>query len=165
VAFSLLFSKMPIFSIQNRKLAGTVLVALQFGLLFGLAALASPKLLRVDLSLGALILAGVSIALAAWTLIHNPPGNFNIRPTPREKGTLITTGPYRHIRHPMYTSVLLGAAALAWLSDPLPGWSAWLALAFVLLSKSSLEEPWMCEQHPGYGTYMQTNKRLLPWIF
>lgn len=155
---------MSLFSVRKRKLVGTLLVALQFSLMIGLAALASPVIFHKAISLEAWLMAGASIALAVWTLVHNRPGNFNIRPTPKSWGTLITTGPYRHIRHPMYTSVLLGAAALASLSEPVWGWLAWTALALVLLLKSSLEERWMREQHPGYGAYAQTNKRFLPWL-
>ena len=156
---------MSLFTLRKRKLVGTLLVALQFGLLAGLAVLAAPHALSGAMPWGSGVLAGTSIALAAWTLIHNRPGNFNIRPTPKSWGTLITSGPYRHIRHPMYTSVLLGAAALADLSAPIPGWLAWTTLAGVLWLKSAFEELWMREQHPGYGAYEQTSKRFVPWLF
>jgi protein-S-isoprenylcysteine O-methyltransferase Ste14 len=144
---------------------GTLLVILQFGLLFVLAALTAPNVLHGVIPLGAFILAAASIALAAWTLVHNRPGNFNIRPTPKFHGVLVTTGPYRWIRHPMYTSVLLGAGALAWTSSPLIGWVTWSALAIVLLLKSTLEERWMREKHSGYVAYILRSKRFLPWLF
>ena len=83
---------------------GTLLVALQFGLLFVLAALAAGNVLEGNIPVGALMMAGTSVALIAWAIIHNRPGNFNIRPTPKVRGVLVTTGPYRWIRHPMYTS-------------------------------------------------------------
>ena len=156
---------MSLFSIRKRKLLGSVLVALQFGLLIGLALLASPKVLLGAMPLGAVLMAAASIWLAGWTLIHNRPGNFNIRPTPKSWGTLITTGPYELIRHPMYTAVLLGAAALAVLSDPIQGWLGWFALALVLVLKSAFEERWMREQHPGYGAYARQTKRFCPWVF
>ncbi|MDQ3060770.1 MAG: isoprenylcysteine carboxylmethyltransferase family protein [Pseudomonadota bacterium] len=144
---------------------GTLLVALQLGLLLILAALAVPNVLRGDIAAAAFVLALASVAIAAWTLIHNRPGNFNIRPIPKAHGILVTTGPYRWIRHPMYTSVLLGAAALAWTSNPATGWASWSALAVVLLLKSTLEERWMREKHPGYASYMLRSKRFLPWLF
>lgn len=151
-------------SIQQRTWVGTLLVTLQFGLLSGLAVLAMPKALNHPIPLGVWATAGTAIALAAWTLIYNRPGNFNIRPTPKSRGSLITTGPYRHIRHPMYTSVLLGGGSLAWLADPITGWLAWTALALVLVLKSSLEERWMREQHQDYSAYVQRSKRFLPWL-
>lgn len=156
---------MSLFTLRKRKLLGSVLVALQFGLLIGLGVLAAPQVLRGAMPLSAVLMAAASVGLAAWTLIHNRPGNFNIRPTPKSWGNLITTGPYQFIRHPMYTAVLLGAAALAGLSDPIQGWLGWFALVLVLLLKSAFEERWMREQHPGYGAYAQQTKRFFPWLF
>ena len=144
---------------------GTLLVALQFALLFVLAALAVPNVLHGNIPAVAFMLALASVALAAWTLAYNRPGNFNIRPAPKAQGHLVTAGPYRWIRHPMYTSVLLGAAALAWTSSPLIGCATWSALVIVLLLKSTLEERWMREKHLGYAAYILWSKRFLPWLF
>src|SRR5659263_263910 len=109
---------------------GTLLVALQFGLLLVLTALAASNVMHGVIPAGAFLLAGTSVVLAAWTLVYNRPGNFNIRPTPKVHGVLVTTGPYRWIRHPMYTSVLLGGAALAWSSGLLIGWVTWSCLLY-----------------------------------
>lgn len=156
---------MPLSTIQGRKLIGSVLVALQFGLLILQAALAVPQVLQGLTPMGALLIAGVAVALAVWTLMHNRLGNFNIHPTPRVNGVLVTTGPYRWIRHPMYTSLLLGAGALALMSSPLAAWLAWSALAVVLFLKSTLEEHWLCEHYPGYAAYRLVSKRFVPWLF
>ena len=144
---------------------GTFLVALQFGLLFGLAALAASNVLEGEIPKGAFLLAGASIALAVWTLVHNKPGNFNIRPIPKTHGVLVTTGPYRWIRHPMYTSVLLGASALAWSTSNWSGWALWTALAVVLFLKSTFEERWIGEKYSAYAAYRLRSKRFLPWLF
>ena len=142
-----------------------MLVALQFGFLLLLPALAVPAVLSGKIPTLAFVFAAMSVTLFLWTLVHNKLGNFNIRPTPKSFGHLVTTGPYRQIRHPMYTSVLLGAASLALMSDPLPGWTAWSALAMVLWVKSIIEERWMREAHPGYDAYCRVSKRFVPWIF
>jgi protein-S-isoprenylcysteine O-methyltransferase Ste14 len=144
---------------------GAFLVAMQFGLLLALAAYAIPQARLGTIPNGAYLLAAASITLAVWTLAHNRLGNFNIRPTPKPGGVLVTTGPYHWIRHPMYTSVLLGAGALAWTSGAVAAWVAWSTLAVVLLLKSRLEERWMQQKHPGYAAYTRRTKRLLPWLF
>ena len=143
---------------------GGYLVALQSGLLLLLAVLAAGRFMVASAPVEALLPAVASVTLALWTLRHNRPGNFNIRPIPRQGGQLVLTGPYRWIRHPMYTSVLLGAGALAWASDPVPGWLAWAALAATLFVKAMLEERLMCQTHPPYVAYMQVSKRFLPWL-
>jgi protein-S-isoprenylcysteine O-methyltransferase Ste14 len=156
---------MLISSHRQRQWLGALLVAVQFGLLLLLAALATPRILQASVSLTALLWVVISLALAAWTLGHNRLGNFNIRPTPKDQGHLVTSGPYHWIRHPMYTSVFAGAAALACLSEPLAAWLAWAALVMVLSLKASVEERWMLEQYPAYGHYKQTSKRFLPWVY
>jgi protein-S-isoprenylcysteine O-methyltransferase Ste14 len=152
-------------SLAQRKALGALLVALQFACMLVLPALALPALRQGTLPAATLLLGGASLALMAWTLLHNRLGNFNIRPLPKAYGSLVTSGPYRWIRHPMYTAVLLGGAALAWMSDPAPGWTVWACLALVVFVKSTFEERWMREQHPAYGDYAARSKRFVPLIF
>jgi protein-S-isoprenylcysteine O-methyltransferase Ste14 len=130
-----------------------------------LPALATPTVLKGHVPVGAVALAALSLGLFLWTLLHNKLGNFNIRPTPKSWGMLVTTGPYQQIRHPMYTSVMLGAASFASMSEPLLGWLAWTTLAAILLFKSTLEERWMSEVHPSYDSYRRESKRFIPWVF
>lgn len=156
---------MSLLTIENRKLVGNVLVVPQFGLLILQAALAIPRILQGSIPVGTLLIAGASFVLVVWTLMHNRLGNFNIHPTPKVSGVLVTKGPYRWIRHPMYTSLLLGAAALASMSSPVTGWATWSALAVVLLLKSTLEERWLCEHYPDYAAYRLVSKRFVPWLF
>lgn len=61
--------------------------------------------------------------------------------------------------------VLLGAAGLAWLLDPLLAGLMWGVLALVLWCKAGLEERWMCERHPQYSAYCAHSKRFLPWVY
>jgi len=156
---------MTLLSTSQRQRAGSWLVFLQFSLLLGLAVMAWPSLRQGAGSWVCVALAGASLAWGSWTLLHNRLGNFNIRPTPKAGGTLVTSGPYRLVRHPMYTAVLLGASALACLAEPLPAALTWSALAEVLWIKAGLEEQWMRETHPAYGSYCSQNKRFVPWLF
>lgn len=141
---------------------GRLLVLLQFGLLAAMswrAMVAAPA----ALGLAALLLAGSGV-LAFWALTANRPGNFNIRPTPRPDGELVTGGPYRWIRHPMYTSVLMAAAAAALWSLQAADLVLWVALLFVLLFKAGIEERALLRRFPGYQDYKARTKRFLPWL-
>ena len=83
-----------------------------------------------------------------------------------EKTTqLVSNGIFGYIRHPMYSAVLLGAAALALTAPPAPAWLAWTALLLVLLVKARLEERSMAEHHPDYTAYRTRTKRLVPGLF
>lgn len=150
---------------RQRLWTGSLLVLLQFGLLAVLALLALPVVEHGTIPLAAWLMAGAALLLAAWALRANRPGNFNIHPRPRLGGTLVTSGPYCWVRHPMYTSFLLGALALARTADSGTAWLAWVALLIVLRTKSGLEERWMLAQHPGYVHYREQTKRFVPWVY
>jgi protein-S-isoprenylcysteine O-methyltransferase Ste14 len=143
------------------RLQGMLLVAAQFALIAWLVWPFTPQ----AWSLPALVLAGAALALGGWTLLHNRPGNFNIRPEPKAAARLVTGGPYRFVRHPMYSALLLFAAAeVAAYED---SWKtlAWLALAGVLLAKAVLEERGLAAQFPGYPAYAARVRRFVPGIF
>ncbi len=86
-------------------------------------------------------------------------------PYPKPESTLIETGPYRVVRHPMYSGVILIAF----------GWSlcihSWLAIgtALVILVfvdfKTRREEVWLREKFPGYAAYQHRVRKLVPLIY
>ena len=81
-----------------------VIVALQLSLIVAI-------MLPLDAggwSLPATALVGAGIAMGAWALTANRPGNFNIRPDVKPGGRHVTQGPYAYVRHPMYLAVMLG---------------------------------------------------------
>ena len=110
-----------------------------------------------------ILTAGILFGL--WTIRYNQLGNFNIRPELKEGCELITTGPYRFVRHPMYTSVLLITLALAVATPIYLEWSSFILLATVLALKSVREERLWCEGSAAYKEYMKETKRFIPFIF
>jgi protein-S-isoprenylcysteine O-methyltransferase Ste14 len=143
---------------------GTVLVGLQFALIAALAVLALPAFLRGHAPAGAWVLAAAGALLGLWALSSNRPGNFNIRPTPRDGGQLVQQGPYRWIRHPMYSAVIACGLACAWAGSSVWGWSGVVALVAVLATKARFEERWMLAEHPGYAAYRTRTGCFLPGI-
>jgi protein-S-isoprenylcysteine O-methyltransferase Ste14 len=113
----------------------------------------------------ALALLACSIALGIWTLTHNRPGNFNIRPEPKASGRLVTNGPYRWVRHPMYGALLLFAAAEVIACDDTWKVAGWCALAVVLYAKSVVEERGLREKYADYARYSQRVRRFIPGLF
>ena len=148
-----------------RQRLGFFLVALQLGLIITLAVAAGPVFLGGRAPAGAWLLALTGVALGMWALSANRPGNFNIRPTPRAGGRLGQHGPYRWIRHPMYTAILACAGACAWAVASPWVWLATLGLAVVLAAKASFEERWMAIKHPEYVDYRARTTRFLPGLF
>jgi protein-S-isoprenylcysteine O-methyltransferase Ste14 len=146
------------------KLIGNLLVGTQFGALAVLAVQAWGGWQPAASHALAWLLLGVSGMVGLWALSANQPGNFNIHPTPHHNGQLVDHGPYRWIRHPMYTSVLLFGATLAVVAASPTAWLLWCLLLAVLLFKAHLEERWMTQKHPAYGAYRARTRRFVPYL-
>ena len=99
------------------------------------------------------------------TLFYNRIGNFNVHPRPKRDGRLITNGPYRYIRHPMYLSLVVMMLGVALYNFQ------WLNLAGLMLvvaavaGKALLEERLLLAQFPAYAEYMRHTRRIIPGVF
>ena len=140
------------------------LVAAQFALIVAICVPWAAAERHWPAGVAALAIAA-GVALGAWALTANRPGNFNVRPLPREGGRLATTGPYRWVRHPMYAAVLLGTLGGCLAFGSGWRWLAWLALSGVLHAKATLEERAMTAHHPDYADYAARTKRIVPFVW
>lgn len=82
----------------------------------------------------------------------------------REGHQLITSGIYRHIRHPMYAfGWLLATAQILLVWNWIAGWSGLLTFALLYLIRVPHEEQMMVDQFgEQYRTYMNRTGRLIP---
>lgn len=110
----------------------------------------------------ALLLAGVALGVSAITI--NRPGNFNIRPEPKAGARLATRGPYRWIRHPMYSALMLAAAAVVVARPGLATLAGAAVLSAVLVAKALREERGLLAVDPGYRDYTTRTHRFVPWL-
>jgi len=83
-------------------------------------------------------------------------------PVPRAGGELRTDGPYAHVRHPIYTGVLLIVVGITLRS----GSALVLALAALTVTffhgKARFEEGLLAERYPEYRCYAARTPRFLP---
>lgn len=111
---------------------------------------------------GLLLLAGAVLAVAGAA---NLGRNLTPLPSPKDDATLVTTGVYRLVRHPIYS----GLSAMAF------GWGmwvhGWLTLGYALILfvffdlKSRREERWLREKFPGYAAYQLRVRKLIPYVY
>lgn len=106
----------------------------------------------------------LAVALMIWARLTFGQRSFHAAANP-SAGGLVTTGPYRFIRHPIYT-----AACLFGWSGILAQWSAINVMLGVLLIVSAVGRM-LCEEqliigiYPEYRDYARTTKRMVPYIF
>ena len=140
---------------------GKILVTIQFGCIGGLLIFTR----WFSLPWWSYLLLVVSWALATWAMVTMKLGNFNVVPTPVQEGKMVTSGPYRLIRHPMYTSIFIFAAALlAGQFDYVKLFISMMLLAGLVI-KMLHEEHLLCSHYPGYRAYMDGTKRIIPFVW
>jgi len=107
-------------------------------------------------------LAAVALMIWARVTFGRRSFHFAANPTP---GGLVTWGPYRFIRHPIYTAVCLfvtaGAAAH-------PSWRTCLLVAIVwggAIARMFCEERLLAARYPEYRQYAATTSRMIPRVF
>ena len=86
-------------------------------------------------------------------------------PEPSANATLITNGPYKFIRHPMYTAVLLFCVGLLICNFSLLRTVLVTALIIVLIIKLTLEEKLLLQKFEAYQDYHKQTYRLIPLVF
>jgi protein-S-isoprenylcysteine O-methyltransferase Ste14 len=80
--------------------------------------------------------------------------------------TLVTTGIYHYIRHPLYSSLLLLAWGIFFKNISWPvGLLALVATAFLFLTAKADEVESLRFFGPAYEEYMQQTRRFIPFIF
>ena len=101
------------------------------------------------------------VALGALSL----GSNLTIFPRPLKDGSLVQTGLYSLVRHPIYSGVLL--AALGWSVARASVLSLVLTLLLGIFfdRKANREEQWLQQQFPEYGAYRRRVRKLIPWLY
>lgn len=106
---------------------------------------------------------GIFLALLAIYVIKID--NFNITPNVKENSELITSGPYRIIRHPMYLAQLIAVLPLVIDYFSWPRFIAFLILLIILLVKIEYEEKLLIAHFPNYMAYKVRTSKLIPFIY
>jgi protein-S-isoprenylcysteine O-methyltransferase Ste14 len=113
---------------------------------------------------GWLALQILAVGLMIWARVTFGRRSFHAAANPTAGG-LVTTGPYRYIRHPIYAA----ATYLVWagvLSQPTPeAIGAGIVVTLALAVRALLEEQLVLETYPEYKEYAAKTKRLIPFIF
>lgn len=141
---------------------GAILLALLTGRLLAFADL---PFFRSHHEIGiAIMLAGIMLRVHAVVHLGR---FFTVNVAIAQDHTLIDTGPYRWIRHPSYTGVLLVYLGIGLCL------ANGIALAIILLPSTAImlwririeEQALQAGLGAAYTAYVQRTRRLLPWIY
>lgn len=85
-------------------------------------------------------------------------------PTPVEGSTLIQNGIYRHIRHPIYSGIILAALGFGLSQSSLWQIGIGIILWVLFYFKSKYEEIMLSRHFPEYAAYMAKTGRFFPFF-
>lgn len=145
---------------QSTRLTSWLLIILQFLMIGWLIIGFSEN----RFSFIAIVLITLAFVLIIWAVVAMRKSYLSVFPEPTKASALITNGPYRFIRHPMYTAVIIGCAGLLYHNFTWIRLFVFIALVVVLLIKLNWEEKMLIEKFPSYIGYMKHTKKLLPGI-
>lgn len=138
-------------------------VALQFIILA--LFIAGPNLVRFELPKFTLWI-GVGISLLGFILfivaVLQLGKSLSLYPTPSPKSELITTGVFHHIRHPIYSGILLVLLGLAIIFGSLLKLIFFIVAVIFFYKKSSYEEKRLIDKYPEYKNYKTKTGRFFP---
>jgi protein-S-isoprenylcysteine O-methyltransferase Ste14 len=106
----------------------------------------------------------VAFLLFLWARVTFGRRSYHVVADPTEGG-LVTGGPYRYIRHPIYAAMCLftwAGVAGHW------SWTAGLCGGLVLASaviRISCEEALVTARYPEYAQYAATTWRMIPYVY
>jgi protein-S-isoprenylcysteine O-methyltransferase Ste14 len=110
----------------------------------------------------ALCVGGLAFALWARAALG---ANWSQEPSVKEEHELVTAGPYRLVRHPIYTGILVALVGTALIAG-LVGWIVVVVTSAMFAWRVRVEEQLMEQTFPGaYATYRQHTKALVPGVW
>ena len=114
----------------------------------------------------AIVLHVLGDVLIVWAMLVNPFGEKTVRIQEERSHRVISTGPYRHVRHPMYAAnVMLLTAIPLMLGSP---WGFLIAglMVLLLVARTVFEDRFLRRELPGYAAYAaETRHRLVPGVW
>jgi protein-S-isoprenylcysteine O-methyltransferase Ste14 len=110
------------------------------------------------------VLTFLGVVTAFWARVALG-GNWSSSAEIKEGQELVQRGPYRYVRHPLYSGILLMALGLVvWFG--LIGLLPFLVVFLILLIRSRQEESLLTSYFPEtYPEYRRHTKALIPFVF
>ncbi len=105
------------------------------------------------------------LILGGWAALSIKPRHWRAMSEPAEEAPLVVSGPYRFIRHPMYSSLLLLTLPMTLAPFNPARFCMWMLLVVVLIAKLRHEERILVRHFPEYERYARRTSHLVPFVY
>ncbi len=105
-----------------------------------------------------------AVGLNVWARSSFQKGTFRVSAGPGSK-SIMRRGPYRFIRHPMYSAVLLFLWAAVVSHVSFLTLALGIFVTVVVIARVIAEERLLSAEYPEYGEYARATKALVPYLF
>lgn len=149
-----------------------------FGVLYTLLLLAQPAIAGLDsvrwrwsqvphsLALPALAVTLAGYALAQWAIVANRHAETGVRIQTDRHHEVVTTGPYRYVRHPLYAALLVIEVAYPAAIGSLYALAPSLAIMGLVVWRTAWEDLTLRRELRGYAEYAEhVRHRLVPHLW
>ena len=106
----------------------------------------------------------LALSLGVWALWIINFKNFRLTPNFPKDTRLVAKGPYKLIRHPMYSCLLLTTLMIVLDDLSIIRIAIWIILFIDLYIKLVYEEKLIIDRNSDYLIYKRGTKRLIPFI-
>ena len=138
-----------------------IFVIIQFSLLFYMALITS----WTEYPGISIVLFVLSVFLGIWAILSMGINNLSILPNPKVNSKIKISGPYKIVRHPMYSSVILFSFGMLIMNPVWQMYSALFLLVVDLVMKLRFEEKKLEQKFEEYREYKKRTYYLIPYIY
>ena len=111
------------------------------------------------------VLELMSLLIGVWAVLAMKLHTITVLPSVKQGGQLCTSGPYRVIRHPMYTAVLLLLLGMMLNNYSHTGLAVFFVVLVDFIVKMHVEEKILLSHYTDYKNYMTKTKRIIPFVY
>jgi protein-S-isoprenylcysteine O-methyltransferase Ste14 len=113
--------------------------------------------------IGLVVVQVLAVILVIWARFTFGMRSFHYAANPTDGG-LVTSGPYRFVRHPIYSAILFFVWAGIASHTTVPGIGLGILVSAATAVRIVAEERLVTERYPEYVAYAARTKRVIPFF-
>ncbi len=107
----------------------------------------------------------LGLLITLWAFYNMGSKSYSPFPEPKKNNKLVQAGPYKYIRHPMYTGLILISLCFFLSGLAFTAFIVFALFLYVTDEKASIEERFLTNLHEEYHGYISKTKKFIPFLY